>query len=131
MGEEVQIHSFLISTLDGGERSDSPFGRVTTAERAPHARRIGGCLGPKAIQNGFLKNKSPSSYRKSEPGGPASKLTRFERQSVLIMAFVLVVQGEGNSHDTMSLINQKCIFECDLQRRWNLDVNNTERLPVR
>jgi hypothetical protein len=40
-GEEVYIHAFLISALDGGEWSASRHGRFTLEKRAPPTVPIG------------------------------------------------------------------------------------------
>jgi len=55
---EVKLHTFLISTLDGGEWSASR--RFTPRERAPGTHWIGGWVGPRAGLDTLMRRKIPS-----------------------------------------------------------------------
>jgi len=46
---EVQLHAFLISTLDGGECSALRPSRFTARERVPVIHWIGGWVDPRAV----------------------------------------------------------------------------------
>ena len=60
-GVGIQLHSFLISALDGGELLASRPGRFIPGERVPCTRWIGGKVGPSACQKIFEKRKSVTS----------------------------------------------------------------------
>jgi hypothetical protein len=46
-GVEIQIHSFLISALDGGKWSALRPGRFTPRETVPDTQKIGGWVDPR------------------------------------------------------------------------------------
>jgi hypothetical protein len=48
-GVEINLHAFMTSVLDGGERSASRPGRFTPRERVPGTHWIGGWVGPRAV----------------------------------------------------------------------------------
>jgi hypothetical protein len=56
-GEDVWIHTFLTSALDGGEWTASHPGRFTPGERAPGTHWIGGWVGPRADLDDVEKRK--------------------------------------------------------------------------
>jgi hypothetical protein len=66
-GEEVQLHAFLTSALDGVEWSASRPGRFTPKERTPATHWIGGWVGPRAGLDAVVKRKIPSPCRDSNP----------------------------------------------------------------
>jgi len=55
---EGQLHAFLISVPDGGERSALRPGRFTPGG-APDTHRIGGRVGPRAVLDAVVKRKIP------------------------------------------------------------------------
>jgi hypothetical protein len=67
---EVYIHTFLTSSLDGGEWSASRPGRFTPREKAPGTHWTGGSVSPRAILDAVVKRKSPSPRRESNPRTP-------------------------------------------------------------
>jgi hypothetical protein len=60
----------LTSALDGGEWSASRPGRFTPKERASGTHWIGGWVGPRAVLDGVVKRKIPSTRRESNPRTP-------------------------------------------------------------
>jgi hypothetical protein len=74
MGEEVQLHIFLTSVLDGGKWSVSRPGRFTSRERALGTQRTGGWIGPRAVLDSVAKRKIHRPCRESNPGRPARSL---------------------------------------------------------
>ena len=69
-GEEVQLHPFLTSSVDGGERSASRPSRCTTGKPPPppqysFSRRLGG---PQSRSGSFGKERTSYLYQKSNPG---------------------------------------------------------------
>ena len=56
---EVYLHSFLISALDGGERSTSGTFRFTPGERTPAIHYLGGRVGPRANVHSREKKEIP------------------------------------------------------------------------
>jgi hypothetical protein len=71
-GVEIQLHAFLTSALDGGERSASRPGLFTPRGRAPDTHWIGGWVGPRAVLDAVVKRKIPSPCRDSNPQLPLS-----------------------------------------------------------
>jgi len=71
-GVEIQLHSFLISALNGSEWSASRPGSTTSRERAPDIHWIGGLAGPTAVLDAVTKRKNPC--RESNPGLPTCSL---------------------------------------------------------
>jgi hypothetical protein len=65
-GVEVQLHGFLTSTLDGGERSASRPGRFIPTERVPSTHWIGGWVGPRASLD--VAGKRKLLHRNPNPG---------------------------------------------------------------
>jgi len=47
VGVEVELHAFLVATLDGGEWSALRLGHFTPKVKAPCTPRIGGWMGPR------------------------------------------------------------------------------------
>jgi hypothetical protein len=66
-GVEIQLHTFLTSALDRGERSVSGTCRVTPRESAPGVHWIGGWVGPRTGVDAVVKRKIPSLCQDSNP----------------------------------------------------------------
>jgi hypothetical protein len=64
---KLQSHTFLISTLSGGEWSASRSGRFTPPEGASDIPWIGGWVGSSAGLDSVVKRRIPSPYRDSNP----------------------------------------------------------------
>jgi hypothetical protein len=67
LGVEVYLHAFLISALDGNNRSASRTGRFIPRERAPVTHWIGGWVGPRAGLDAVVKRKITSLFRELTP----------------------------------------------------------------
>jgi hypothetical protein len=83
IGEEgVQLHEFLTSALDGGERSASGPGRFTPEMEAPGTYWIGGWVGPTAGLDAVVKRKKFHNFlcRELNPGRPARLITSVWKQ---------------------------------------------------
>jgi hypothetical protein len=72
VGVEVQLHTFLISALDGGEWSVSHPGRFTPRVKAAGTHWIGGWVVPRVGLDAVVRRKRiPSSpFRNLNPGRP-------------------------------------------------------------
>jgi hypothetical protein len=69
-GEELQLHEFLISVLDGGECSASRTAALCP-ERVFGTHWLGGSVSPRAGSDAVARRRYPSPYRESSPGRPA------------------------------------------------------------
>jgi hypothetical protein len=58
--EEIKLHAFLNSVLDGGEWSALSLDRFTTVERDPITHLIGGWMGPRSGLETVAKRNIPS-----------------------------------------------------------------------
>jgi hypothetical protein len=58
-GMELQLHSFLISAIDGGEWLVSRSGRFISGETAVGTHWIGGWVGPRAGLEAVVKRRIP------------------------------------------------------------------------
>jgi hypothetical protein len=66
-GEEIWLHAFKTSALDGDEWSASSPGCFTPREKIPGTHWIGNWVGPRAVLDAMVKRKIPSPRRES-PG---------------------------------------------------------------
>jgi len=67
-GSGIQLHSFLISALDGGEWSVSRADRFTSGERAHDTHWIEGWVDSRAGLDAVTKRKNYLPLPKSKPG---------------------------------------------------------------